>query len=52
MRSSQPRGSQLHTAVTVNQPYGDKYSGGSFFVFKIRVEVERDQSIQPQANGS
>ena len=43
---------QFHAAFAVNQPDRDKYSRERFLVFKIRVEVERDQSIHPPANGS
>lgn len=43
---------QFHAPISVNQTDRDEYSGGSFLVLKIRVEIQRTQSTHPPANGS
>ncbi len=43
---------QFHAMITVDQPYRGEYSGGGFLILKIRVEIQRTQSIHPPAKGS
>ena len=31
---------QFHASITVNQPYGDEYSGGGLLIRKFRVEIQ------------
>jgi len=50
-RSVKPR-RQFDASISVNQPYGNEYSGDGLVVLKVRVEVQRTQSTHPPANGS